>query len=107
MTTALSETARALVAHERGILVLDEGMRACNRRFRDAGVPETAEARRAYREWIVTTPGLAGSIAGAILDEEAIRQSSRDGLAFCAALSRSGIIPGIAADLGAAAPPRT
>jgi fructose-bisphosphate aldolase class I len=102
MRTALSQTARALVAHERGILVLDEGMRTCNRRFREVGVPETAEARRAYREWIVATPGLANSLNATILGEETVHQSTRDGIGFCAALSRAGIIPGIAADLGAA-----
>jgi len=35
----------------------------CNKRFEKLGIPQTVEARRAYRELIVTTPGLADRLA--------------------------------------------
>jgi len=43
------------------------------------GIPQTEEARRAYRELIVTTPGLGECISGVILYDETIRQQKKDG----------------------------
>jgi fructose-bisphosphate aldolase class I len=34
---------------------MDESNGTCNKRFAAAGIPQTEEARRAYRELIVTT----------------------------------------------------
>jgi fructose-bisphosphate aldolase class I len=65
------------------------------------GIPQTVEARHAYRELIVTTPGLGGCINGAILCDETIRQAKKDGTPFLKALTDAGIIPGIKVDLGA------
>jgi fructose-bisphosphate aldolase class I len=59
------------------------------------------EARRAYRELIVTTPGLGESIGGAILYDETIRQQTKDGAPFVKVLVDAGIIPGIKVDTGA------
>jgi hypothetical protein len=39
-------------------------------------------ARRAYRELIVTTPGLGDCISGAILCDETIRQQKKGGTPF-------------------------
>ena len=55
---ALIDTARTLVADDKGLLAMDESNVTCNKRFAAAGIPQTLEARRAYRELIVTTPGL-------------------------------------------------
>jgi fructose-bisphosphate aldolase class I len=71
--TGMIATARALVADDKGLLAMDETTPTCDERFAAAGIPETVEARRAYRELIVTTPGLAESISGAILFDETIR----------------------------------
>jgi fructose-bisphosphate aldolase class I len=49
----LMDTARALVAGDK--------------RFASSGSPQTEEARRAYRELIVTAPGLGRCISGMIL----------------------------------------
>jgi fructose-bisphosphate aldolase, class I len=55
----LIDTARALVAGDRGLLAMDESTPTCNERFARVGIPQTEEARRAYRELIVLmTPGL-------------------------------------------------
>jgi fructose-bisphosphate aldolase class I len=59
------------------------------------------EARRAYREWIVSTPGLGECISGAILYDETIRQHKKDGTPMVKALIDAGIIPGIKVDAGA------
>jgi fructose-bisphosphate aldolase class I len=65
------------------------------------GIPQTAEARRAYRELIVTTPRLGEAISGAILYDETIHQQKKDGTLFVGALIEAGIIPGIKVDTGA------
>ena len=97
----LIETARALVADDTGLLAMDESNPTCNKRFAKLGIPQTEEARRAYREMIVTAPGLGDCISGAILYDETIRQMTRDGTPFIKVLTDAGIIPGIKVDAGA------
>jgi fructose-bisphosphate aldolase class I len=97
----LIDTARALVADDKGLLAMDESNPTCNKRFAWLRIPRTAEARRAYREMIVTTPGLGECISGAILYDETIRQQKKDGTPFVKALTDAGIIPGIKVDTGA------
>jgi fructose-bisphosphate aldolase class I len=97
----LMSTAKALVTDDKGLLAMDESNPTCNKRFAEHGIPETAEARRAYREMIVTAPGLGNSISGAILYDETIRQQKTDGTSFAKALKDAGIIPGIKVDTGA------
>ena len=65
------------------------------------GIPQTEEARRAYRELIVTTPGLGEFISGVILYDETIRQQKKDGTPFVKVITDAGIIPGIKVDTGA------
>jgi fructose-bisphosphate aldolase, class I len=97
----LKDTARAMVAGDKGLLAMDESNPTCNRRFAKLGIPQTEETRRTYRELIVTTPGLEESISGAILCDETIRQRKKDGTPFAKALADAGIIPGIKVDAGA------
>jgi fructose-bisphosphate aldolase class I len=99
----LTDTARALVAGDKGLLAMDESTPTCDKRFRMLGIPQTEQARRAWRELIVTTPGLGESISGAILYDETIRQHKRDGTPFVKAIADAGIIPGIKVDTGAKA----
>jgi fructose-bisphosphate aldolase class I len=97
----LRETAKLLFADSKGLLAMDESNGTCNKRFATLGIPQTVEARRAYRELIVTTPGLGESIGGAILYDETIRQQKSDGTPFVKVLIEAGIIPGIKVDTGA------
>ena len=97
----LIDTARMLVADDKGLLAMDESNPTCNKRFSKLGIPQTEEARRAYRQLIVTTPGLGESISGAILYDETIRQRTNDGTPFVKVLTEAGIIPGIKVDTGA------
>ena len=94
-------TARELVADDKGLLAMDESNPTCNKRFAKLGIPQTEEARRAYRELLVTTPDLCDSISGAILYDETIRQQTKDGTPFVRAITDAGIIPGIKVDMGA------
>jgi fructose-bisphosphate aldolase class I len=97
----LIDTAKMLVAGDKGLLAMDESNPTCNKRFAQLGIPQTEEARRSYRELIVTTPGLGESISGAILYDETIRQQKKDGTPFVKVISDAGIIPGIKVDTGA------
>jgi fructose-bisphosphate aldolase class I len=97
----LIDTARAMVADDKGLLAMDESNPTCNKRFAKLGIPQTEETRRAYRELIVTTPGLSESTSGAILYDETIRQQKNDGTPFAKAITDAGIIPGIKVDTGA------
>jgi fructose-bisphosphate aldolase class I len=99
----LKDTAKLLFADDKGLLAMDESTGTCNKRFEKLGIPQTVEARRAYRELIVTTPGLGESIGGAILYDETIRQQRSDGTPFIKVLIDAGIIPGIKVDTGAKA----
>ncbi|WP_157679780.1 class I fructose-bisphosphate aldolase [Nitrosococcus watsonii] len=100
-TQALIDTARKLVADDKGVLAMDESNPTCNKRFAKLGIPQTKEARRAWRELIVTTPGLGRSISGAILYDETVRQQTNEGIPFVKAVMDAGIIPGIKVDAGA------
>jgi fructose-bisphosphate aldolase class I len=95
------DTARTLVAAGKGLLAMDESNPTCDKRFARLGIPQTIEARRAYRELIVTTPRLGESISGVILYDETIRQQKRDGTPFLKVIAAAGIIPGIKVDAGA------
>jgi len=95
------DTAKVLVANDKGLLAMDESNPTCNKRFAALGIPQAEEYRRSYRELIVTTPGLAESISGAILYDETIRQHLKDGKSFIKALTDKEIIPGIKVDIGA------
>lgn len=97
----LIKTANSLVADNKGILAMDESNPTCNKRFAALGIPQTEETRRAYRELIVTTPGLSDCINGAILYDETVRQTLTDGTSFVKAVINTGIIPGIKVDGGA------
>jgi fructose-bisphosphate aldolase class I len=97
----LKDTAKLLFTDHKGLLAMDESNGTCNKRFEKLGIPQTVEARRAYRELIVTTPGLGESIGGAILCDETIRQQKSDGTPFIKVLIQAGITPGIKVDTGA------
>ncbi|MEO8112713.1 MAG: class I fructose-bisphosphate aldolase, partial [Ginsengibacter sp.] len=97
----LKDTIAQLFAGNKGLLAMDESTGTCNKRFAAAGVPQTVEMRRKYRELIVTTPDLHESIGGAILYDETIRQQTKDGVPMADVLIKAGIIPGIKVDMGA------
>jgi len=99
----LKDTVQAIFSGGRGLLAMDESTGTCDKRFAALGIPQTVEARRAYREMIATAPGLGESIGGAILFDETIRQGTKDGVPLVKVLVQAGIVPGIKVDAGAVA----
>jgi len=102
-TKDIIDTAKAMVANNKGLLAIDESYPTCNKRFAKLEIPETAELRRDYREMIITTAGLNESISGVILFDETIHQHLKDERSFVSVLTGNGIIPGIKVDGGTVA----
>jgi fructose-bisphosphate aldolase class I len=96
----LESIAQAMVAPGKGIIAIDESTGTIKRRFDAVGVENVEENRRAYRELLLTTPNLSDYISGAILFDETIRQSTKDGVPFTQLMKKAGIIPGIKVDKG-------
>src|SRR3990167_416167 len=96
----LIKTVARLLTPPRGILAIDESMPTCNKRFEALGIPTTEENRRAYRELLITAPGIEQYISGYILFDETIFQSATDGTSFTSILSAKGIEIGIKVDQG-------
>ena len=99
----LIATAKMLIVGDKGLLAMDESNSTCNKRFASLGIPQTEEARCAYRELIVTTPNLGECISGVIFYDETIRQHKKNGTSMVKAIVDAGIIPGIKVDTGAKA----
>lgn len=97
----LRKTVSEMLAEGKGLLAMDESTSTCNKRFAALNIPQTIEMRQKFRQWIVTTPGLAESVSGAILFDETIHQSTTEGTTFTDVLKKAGIIPGIKVDEGA------
>ena len=97
---AIRDTAKALVAGYKGLLAMDESTPTCNKRFEQFGILLTPDARRDYRELILTTPNLGKYISGVILYDETIRQQTSEGSSFIDLALNAGIIPGIKVDHG-------
>ena len=97
----LATTVRAMLQPGKGLLAMDESNPTCNKRFAKLEIPQTVEARRAWRELILTTDGLGQFISGAILYDETIGQAKHDGTSFVTLLNKAGIVPGIKVDAGA------
>ncbi len=96
----LESIALAMVAPGKGIIAVDESTNTITKRLVAVGLESTEEVRRAYREMLLTAPGLSEHISGAILFDETIRQSTKDGVPFTTVMKKAGIIPGIKVDKG-------
>jgi fructose-bisphosphate aldolase, class I len=98
---AIDDVSRALVAPGKGILAADESTTTIKKRFEAIGVENTEPNRRAYRELLFRTKGIAQFISGVILYDETIRQKAADGTPLVKILKDQGIMPGIKVDTGA------
>jgi fructose-bisphosphate aldolase, class I len=96
----LARIAHAMVPKGRGILAADESTGTIKKRFDKIKVEATEENRRAYRELLFTTPGMAQFISGVILYDETLRQATKAGERFADLLTRLGVVPGIKVDAG-------
>src|SRR5580698_7009777 len=91
----LERVAQAMVAKDKGLLAADESTGTIKKRFDKIKLENTEENRRAYRDMLFTTPGMAQWISGVILYDETIRQKTSAGVPFPEYLAKNGIIPGI------------
>jgi fructose-bisphosphate aldolase class I len=89
-------TARALVAAPKGILAADESNGTMARRLEAVGAQSGPDARRRFRELLLTTPGIEQWISGVILYDETLRDPGLRAL-----LEHRGLIAGIKVDTGA------
>jgi fructose-bisphosphate aldolase, class I len=100
-TQALIATAHAMLARGKGLLAMDESNATCNQRFAAVGIAQTTEMRRAYRELLLTAPGLSEHISGVILYDETIHQASAHGRPFAQVARDANLLVGIKVDTGA------
>lgn len=107
MIKDLESTIHHLAVHGKGILAADESSATITKRFAAVNVESTEETRRAYRDMLITTPGLNAFIAGVILFEETLQQKTLEGIPFPEKLKQLGILPGIKVDKGLTTLPNT
>ena len=98
--TELQDTIHALVQRGRGILAADESTPTITKRFQAVGIECTEATRRAYREMLLSTPGIGEYIGGVILFEETLGQSAANGKRLVEVAQGQGIVPGIKVDKG-------
>jgi fructose-bisphosphate aldolase, class I len=100
MVHSLQATVRAMVQPGKGILAADESAPTIAKRFKAIGVESTEAHRRAYRGWILGTPGLGEFVSAVILFEETLAQRDDAGTLLPELAARQGIVPGIKVDAG-------
>ena len=96
----LRKVAQTMIQPGKGILAADESTSTIEKRLAKINVPSTEDNRRAYREMLLTSPGIGDAISGVILYDETLRQSTSDGRTFVSVLGSSGVLPGIKVDQG-------
>lgn len=100
ITTELQATISKLAVRGKGILAADESMGTIGKRFDNLNIPSTNETRRDYRDMLMSTPGINEYVAGVILFEETLLQTTSQGVPFPELLKKQGILPGIKVDKG-------
>ncbi len=96
----LETTINQLAKKGKGILAADESMATIGKRFEALKIESTEDNRRAYRELLMSTPGINEYIAGVILFEETLNQTTSNGMKFPDFLRSQSILPGIKVDKG-------
>ena len=99
-TPELHRRATTFVSCERGILAADESIGTMSSRLEAEGVAASEETRRAYRELLLTAPGLSDHVSGIILCDETFRQRVTADETFPGAARERGVLPGIKVDTG-------
>lgn len=98
--TELQSTMTQLTARGKGLLAADESVATITKRLQAVGVESTEQTRQAYRDLLLTTPGLNQYISGVILFEETLNQTTLSGTPFAKFLQDNHIVPGIKVDKG-------
>ncbi|KAL9688230.1 hypothetical protein QQ045_032649 [Rhodiola kirilowii] len=84
----------------RGILAIDESNATCGKMLASINVNNTEVNRQAYRQLLLTTPGLGYSLDSLILSPETLYQSTTDGKKFVDCCLEENIVPSIKVDKG-------
>jgi fructose-bisphosphate aldolase class I len=95
--TLLETTARQLVRAGHGLLASDD---SSTKRFDAVGLENSEEARRLFRQTLITAPKVAEVLSGVILFEETYKQKLDSGQTVPEYLASQGILPGIKLDQG-------
>lgn len=98
--TEIEETAKKLLAPNKGILAADESGGSIHKKFESMNIPDDEQHRRDYRNLFFTTPDIEKYVSGVILFDETARQKADDGKDFVSYLRDKGIIAGIKVDQG-------
>ena len=98
----LRATAQFLSAPGKGFLASDESAGPWGRCGHEEAkkIPDTIEARAAYRSMLYVTPGLSEYISGVILHVETLFQKDAAGNRMVDLITSNGMIPGIKVDQG-------
>merc|ERR1719247_3589940 len=96
----LKKTAAYIASPGKGILASDESTGTCALRLKDIGMEGTIDEQRGYRQMLYTTPGLSEHVAGAIMFEKTLYESTDAGVPFVKVLNDQGILAGIKVDRG-------
>lgn len=96
----LQTIASQLMTEGKGILAADESTESMNARLALYGIEKTPEARRDFRDILLSTPDVERYISGVILYEETLRDKTKNNIAFAELLKSKKIIPGIKVDKG-------
>ena len=94
------DTVRHLMRQGKGILAADESTHTITERFQALGIESTEATRRAYRELLLTTPGMEGYLSGVIFYDETLREAMSDGTPFVEYLFARDVYAGIKVDEG-------
>ncbi len=93
----LETTSRQLVREGHGILASDD---SSTKRFDAVGLENSDEARRKFRQTLITSPKTKEVLSGVILYEETFKQKLNNGQSVPEYLASQGILPGIKLDQG-------
>lgn len=96
----LIRVAKEIGTPGKGILAADESTGTIGKRFEGISVENTEANRRAYRQLLVTAPGIDEHISGVIFYEETIDQMVDEGITMTQKLRNRGIHVGIKLDKG-------
>lgn len=93
----LETTAKQMVRAGHGILASDD---SSTKRFDAVGLENSEEARRQFRQALITSPKVEECLSGVILFEETFKQKLDSGQTIPEYLASKGILPGIKLDQG-------
>ena len=83
-----------------GILAADESTASTPKRLDLAGLENTEENRRRFRDMLLNTDGIEQHLSGVILHDETFWQKNLDDQTFVEQLLEKGLVPGIKVDAG-------